>query len=97
MTDEDTAYELTFEEFLEVYDFAYGRASKFDELDVGCAAIASCMALHKLKANSNLTDIETKDISDMPLREMPEVVEKLRARLKPAFEQAIPGAMQNDK
>ena len=89
MNEEGTAYELTFEGFLEVYDFAYGRESKLDDLEVGCVAIACCLALHKLNADPDLTDLEINKLDDMPIREMPETAEKLRARLKPAFEKAI--------
>ncbi|KKK71314.1 hypothetical protein LCGC14_2915130, partial [marine sediment metagenome] len=56
MTDE--AYELTFEGFLEVYDFAYGRKSKLDDLEVGTVAVAACMALNQLNADADLTDLE---------------------------------------
>ena len=85
----DEAYELTFEDFLEVYDFAFGRESKLDDLEVGCVAVACCLALHQLNADSNLIDLEINKIDNMPIREMPSVAMKLRARLRPAFEKAI--------
>lgn len=82
-------YSLSFDGFLEVYDFAYERMSALDNLTVLDVSIVTVLALHKLSADFNIKDIDITGAEQIPIREMPETAERLRTHLRLAFEKAI--------
>lgn len=78
--DDEEKFSLSPDGAKALYDFALGRESIFDNLDLGCVLVAAAIAAH------GRVDFLDLDIDDdkaaMPLGEMPETAEKLRSKLR---------------